>query len=531
MAISYQFLPWARRGLARAHQVSDNNASLPARPQVKVGLTLQARQDGIGAAAVSGSIDLSVYGPGDVIGIDPRLVVRTDPKPHITNFEPNYLAVIDFDPPDFPWMMTPAHADAQQRLRPWLALVVLRRGAVALPQLRPGAPLPAIALTAQQVGDELPDLADAALWAHAQAVSTRGPGDAAGLAGELRQYPERNISRLVCPRRLEPRTAYVACVVPAFEVGRLRGLGQAVAADAVLSPAWNHAAPTATELPVYYHWEFATGPVGDIETLARRIRTPDKYKSDTALLAQLDHIGELPVAVDGDHLLFEGAQPGRTVFEGALVSLDFQPAPPEAPVSLKLEAMLNSGQDLASAGSPKAGKLPTLAPPIYGEHPVRRHVVQRAQVNSRWLDQLNLQPRYRLAAGWGAEVVRQHQDEFMQAAWEQVGEVLAAERAFSLSRLAHDVLQAIERRHLAKLPDHRLMALLAPARARLKLAPVESLYGRIDAATLPAELFDGAMRRFTAPTRATLRMAQWRGRAVAQPDVAAQMKSLVALFA
>ena len=534
MAIAYQFLPWARRGLARAHRVPDGDGPLPARPLVKVGLTLQARQDGVGAAAVSGGIDLSVYGPGDVIGIDPRLVVRTDPQPNVRNFEPNYLAVIDFDPPDFPWMMTPARADAAQRLRPWLALVVLRRDALTLPRLLPGAPLPALSLSAAQVGDELPDLKDAALWAHAQALSTLAAndvGEVPGLAAELRQSPERNISRLVCPRRLEPSTAYVACVVPVFEVGRLRGLGQPVAADAVLSPAWRHDAPTAIALPVYYHWEFGTGPVGDIETLARRIKTPDKYKNDTVLMAQLDHIGELPVAVDGDHLLFEGAQPGQTIFEGALVSLDFAPQPPQAPVSLKLEAMLNSGQDLASAGTAKPAKVPTLAPPIYGEHPARRHTVQRGFVGTRWLDQLNLQPRYRLAAGWGAEVVRQNQDAFMQAAWEQVGEVLAAERAFSLSRLSRDVLQAIERRHLAKLPDHRLMALLAPARARLRLQPGESLYGRIDAATLPAELFDGAMRRFIAPTRQTLRMALWRTHQPALPNVAAQMQSLVAVFA
>ncbi|MDB5892794.1 MAG: hypothetical protein JWQ88_325 [Rhodoferax sp.] len=531
MAISYQFLPWARRGLARAHRTPDAGGPLPARAQVKVGLTLQARQDGSGAPAVSGGIDLSLYGPGDVIGIDPRLVVRTDPRPTVTNFEPNYLAVVDFDPPDFPWMMTPAHADAAQRLRPWLALVVLRRETVALPRLSPGAPLPALSLTAAQVGSDLPDLRDAALWAHAQMLTTRPAADVAGLVGELRQAPERNISRLVCPRRLAPRTAYLACVVPAFEVGRLRGLGQPVAADAVLTPAWQHDAPGDLQLPVYYHWEFATGPVGDIETLARRIRTPDKYRDDTALLAQLDHIGELPVAVDGDHLLFNGDRPGQTIFEGALVSLDFAPAPPDDAVTLKLEAMLNSGQDLAAAGSPKPAKVPTLSPPLYGEHPARRHTVQGGQVASRWLDQLNLQPRYRLAAGWGAEVVRQNQEDFMQAAWEQVGEVLAAERAFSLSRLSRDVLRAIEQRHLAKLPDHRLLAVLAPARARLKLQPGESLYGRIDAATLPAELFDGAMRRFASPNRQTLRMALWRGREAGLANVSAQMQALVAVFA
>ena len=29
---------------------------------------------------VSGNVDLTLYGPADIIGIDPRLVVRTDPE-------------------------------------------------------------------------------------------------------------------------------------------------------------------------------------------------------------------------------------------------------------------------------------------------------------------------------------------------------------------------------------------------------------------------------------------------------------------
>jgi hypothetical protein len=30
-----------------------------------------------------------LYGPGDVIGIDPQQVVRTDPRPQTSDFEPN----------------------------------------------------------------------------------------------------------------------------------------------------------------------------------------------------------------------------------------------------------------------------------------------------------------------------------------------------------------------------------------------------------------------------------------------------------
>lgn len=45
---------------------------------------------------------MRVYGPGDVTGIDPHQVVRTEPKRSTTDFEPNYFAGIEFDRPDFP---------------------------------------------------------------------------------------------------------------------------------------------------------------------------------------------------------------------------------------------------------------------------------------------------------------------------------------------------------------------------------------------------------------------------------------------
>lgn len=533
MSIPYRFMPWARRGLARAHRNADTpGGSLALHPKVSIGLSLQAKHDGDRVTAVSGNIDLTLYGPGDIIGIDPRLVIRTDPKPNVTNFEPNYLAVVDFDPPDFPWMLTPAGPNAQ-RLRPWLVLVVLDRATVATaPRLKPGQPLPSVTLSAAQVASELPDLEESWLWAHAQAVSDLRANNPSALAGELKQRPERNISRLVCPRRLQPRHSYVACVVPAFDAGRLRGLGQSTQGDSI-SPAWRLAEPTDLELPVYYHWEFSTGPVGDIETLARRLRTPDTYKNDQPLLAQLRNIGIQPVAVDGDRLLFTGVRPDRTVFEGAMVPLTFNPAPAsQHPLyAQNLQAMLNSGQALANQGTARADEVPTLSPPIYGEHPARRHSVNGAALGTHWLHDLSLQPRYRLAAGWGAEVVRQNQDAFMQDAWQQVGEVLAAERAFSLSRLARDVLKSFEKRHLAKLSDARLMALTAPARARIRVGEMESVFGRIANVTLPETLFDGAMRRLTSARRATFRMAQWRERDLAPASTMQQMTVLVNTFA
>jgi len=532
MTIPYRFMPWARRGLARAHQNADAiGAALAVRPQVKVGLTLQARREGQPAAAVSGTLDLTLYGPADIVGIDPTLIVRTDPKPNITNFEPNYCAIVDFDPPDFPWLLTPARANATDHLHPWLVLVVLDRARVALPALKGGRPLPSVTVGHADIATELPDLGESWLWAHTQAIADLAPADRGALATALNAAPAQNVSRLICPRRLKPGKNYIACVVPATDGGAARGLGKPVDV-ATLGPAWTNAQLDDAELPVYYHWTFSTGPVGDIETLARRIQTPAQYGGDADVIRQLRKIGEQPVAVDGDHLLFDGVDAGRTVFEGAMVPLDFVPDVADPGFAGKLEQILDAGQAQAGAGTLPGPAVPTLGPPVYGEFPAKRHTVGVANLASHWLDELNLQPRYRLAAGWGAEIVRQNQDEFMQAAWSQIGDVLAAERAFSMSRLSRDVLKRIESRHLSRLSPDRLLAVLAPAHARIKLAGNQSLFGRIGDATLPNELFDGAMRRLVSARRPLFRAAQWRNRAnVAQVSVTTQMRALVTRFA
>ena len=94
---------------------------------------------------------------------------RTEPAAESGDFEAIDLAAIEFDNPDLPWMFTPAAADAQGRLRPWMCLVVVRQTDGV--RLRPAAsePLPVLEIAAPaKLGEELPDLAESWAWAHAQ---------------------------------------------------------------------------------------------------------------------------------------------------------------------------------------------------------------------------------------------------------------------------------------------------------------------------------------------------------------------------
>ena len=518
MAISYQFLPWVRRGLSVALDTVDNLGNLPAHAEAHVGVTLAAPLAGEAIAPMP----VRLHGPGDVLAIDTSLVVRTDPRPHTTNYEPNYCPVIDFDPPDFPWMLTPARANADHRLRPWLVLVVLDVAKTGKPKLRGQASLPSVRIAAADVNSELPPLDESWSWAHAQVVSEAAPDDVAGIQHDLQDDPRSNVSRLICPRRLHPDRDYVACVVPAFEPGRLRGLGLAgdgsSAAMQTLAPAWNKPSAVDVVLPVYYHWEFSTGPAGDFEYLARRLRSPKKWKNDPGINALLSNIGTSPMAVDP---LIGG---GLTTMEGALVPIKYEPGSLSSPTHAgSLAAIVNT--PAAQVDNPVVDeadgtvKRIEVKPPIYGSWHAKQHNVAEAQQPSYWLAGLNLNPRYRGAAGFGAEVVRKNQEDYVDACWDQIGEIRAAEMKFNLTRLAIEAMRALKAKHFDRLPDERLLQLMGPALPRIEALTAQgkvvfkvngataSLGGQIDRSSLPAALVDSAMRRAVSPMRRGLRNA------------------------
>ena len=253
------FLPWVRQGAAADIRNPDS-----LRPDqdavVKLPVDLWINRNG-GTPDVS--VTAQLYGPGDVTGIDPQQVVRTEPRPMTSNFEPNLFPAIEFDRPDFPWLFTPLSEGANEQLRPWLVLVVVKKQDGVTLNSQPSAPLPVLAIkTPARPSEELPDLREAHAWVHAQ-VTVDATTD---VATALHSRPERTVSRLLCPRRLEPNTAYLACVVPAFAVGRDTGLG--LSQPAPTDP--TRTRPTANADPTSANAE--TGPGLD----------PYRYRRDAA---------------------------------------------------------------------------------------------------------------------------------------------------------------------------------------------------------------------------------------------------------
>ncbi len=218
---------------------------------------------------------VNVYGPADVTEIDPRQVIRAFPKadvaqrrgrrPRAHRVRPARPAVA-VHPGRARWQRSAGPLDHPGRGR-GASRHVRRTPRRRPPGLDPPRPAPA-ARRRLGLGARTGD-----------GRQGRRPGRLPTLEQRLSEgNAAHNLSRLVCPRRLDDYTAYVACVVPTFEVGRQAGLGLSTGDS--LAPAWGTAPDdfdsgdpaSMVELPVYYSWSFATGEEGNFESLAHKLQ-------------------------------------------------------------------------------------------------------------------------------------------------------------------------------------------------------------------------------------------------------------------
>lgn len=413
--------------------------------------------------------DTRLLGPGDVAGLAPGCVVRSEPAADATDVEPNYLASVEVTPAELPWVLTPARAN-EGRLRPWMVLVVLEKA---------GAPLaegPGLPFVDADIG-QLPDLRDSWGWAHVQWA----PGEGMGAGGGVQADPA--VARLVCPRRLAAGVTYRACLVPAFDTGVVAGLGPGVAAGPGASPrtspdvpqhkpAWNIDDTEPVRLPVYHEWSFTTGPAGDFEQLVTRLKPADPESLRVSAARPVDVRAPWP----GSTPLSDTAQ--TIGVQGALVPFSDPPEPTDAATSEvtgELDRRLRAQLDAPAQrllGAPPDDDTGSLAPPLYGA----RHVSQERLVDDpAWIGALNTSVANRIAAGLGAQYVRAQQEDLMAKAWEQVGAIREANRRHATVELTTAVTERMHERHVAPLEHGEVLALVAPAQARMRTSDSTTL--------------------------------------------------------
>jgi hypothetical protein len=315
------------------------------------------------------------------------------------------------------------------------------------------------------------DPARAAAWAHSQDDATGGGGT----------------SRLLCTRALRPGARCLAAVVPLHDAdGRAR---------------WTPGRHV-RGLPVLHHFRFTTNEAGTFEDLVVQLHP----------VPPPDGLGRVTLHANppgGDALVAPTT--------GALAPYD---APPRSPladptVPARLEALLEP-PPIPAVGAP-------LPPPDDGApippHPVlgapRWSAPFRSDATAPWVGEVDLDPRYRAAAGLGARAAVDWQERIATAAAARLG---GTHRAAALLRhLTAGV--ALARRAATRQPADPAarLAFLGPA---LPNVQVPGPGGPVDATThlcppdrpVPAALLSAAAGHLLRPSGAT-------AKATDEPDV------------
>lgn len=537
----YSFLPWMRQGIGSFIQEPDElghqggGQSGVLRATVPIDLTLNRGQGN----PFSFTQNVEVIGPGEILGIDKRNIVRMHPEPNTPTFTPNYLPFIEFYQDTFCWDYTPASHNGglgggnERRLRPWVALMVLKEDEFTFFE-NPSGPLPYFQLLVQH-SEAFPPETQSWAWAHVHVnvdlSTTQGgqdvnhlPQGMARLEAKMQSNPDFAVSRLVCPRRLEANTRYVAVVIPAFETGRLAGLGidpVTISGVETQMASWDvgngHAQLPQEALPnyfpIYHSWPFQTGPNGDFESLVRRLQS--RALDPTLGFRDMDVQADSPFGISGI------TTPPTLPFGGALKL----PVPPVDPWSgssrtdweRDLAELLNSNEHIKYSDpnfisfvqnpftNTPVDTDPVVTPPLYGRyHSIVRTLEPElggafpSTPANQWVRELNLDPRNRAAAGLGSLIVQENQDAFLQVAWDQLGEILKANAILRNSQLGVELITKFMDRHVTSGTASAYLLLASPLVKRV-LCGGTPIWRMIDDSYLTTSLIDPAFRKLLRP--------------------------------
>ncbi|KAA9338977.1 hypothetical protein [Adhaeribacter soli] len=452
---NYTFLPWVRKGLANyiSSSTSPSAPSSVPRPVVPVKINFEAQNSNEpNPVTPKPEVTAEILGPGDVLGINASAIINTRPKAEVQNFEPYLLAAIEFYEEDFPWRYTPFNPakNTTERLTPWLCLLVLEASEFTESLNESNARVVRVKTSA------LPNPNDIWAWAHVQVnkniAGTSGTGTSNNtesfLKGELKSNGDIAFSRIFSPRKMKEYTQYHAFLVPSFEAGRYAGLKVPIPSTVDLADlAWPDPAnppsnsPTEIDFPVYYNWSFKTGKNEDFEFLARQLKPTALPPTDADITVDVSHLGyeltvessetviKLPTAIElpGTNYVFKNqtrlsADPLNVVLNRSF--------------SYVLNNFINSK--------------PIVVPPAYGRYHANLTEFPPITQSSdpKWIHQTNLDLRYRAIASVGTKIVQQRQDEYSQRAWEQLKDVLEANRNLKYMQAALQATTSLRDQHL-----------------------------------------------------------------------------------
>jgi len=472
------FASLIRRGLAAGLQTPDAGAGGGPETRLKVEVDF-----GSGLAA---SADVPLIGPGDIVGLDSSVIVRTSPHPDDNDAEFDHFVLIEFDQADLLWRYSPAKEDAQGRLRPWINLVVLEEGEASLQAPSGTQKLPIVTTDVAN----LPDLSQSWAFAHTQ---LEGAGLSDGdIRSRIEGQPGLFVARLMSPRLLKAGTRYVACLVPTFMRGRIIGTGGTaddLSGVGSLTPAWDATSPSPVALPVYFSWRFQTGSVASFEELARLIQ-PRIVPKD---------VGRRDMDVQDPGLELPEAAASPLQVEGALQSiLAFREGRREWPETER-ETWTDALKEFLN--TPEIDGLRVVAPPLYAQWYAAESELDEprpAGTNPPWFSELNADPRSRVGGALGTTVIQNEAEALLASGWKQVGDIESINYQLKVLQLAREMLLALFSKNVTSGSTQDFLTLTSRLHSRVQ-CETATVCSEFDASLLGPDLFDPAWRKWARP--------------------------------
>lgn len=492
----YQFHPWARKGIAtnitEGDDLGSGSGTTVERAEVPVAVSLN--EHGL-------SKSFSLIGPGDIIGVNHQMIVRTAPLNWITDMEPNYLALIEFYDEDFLWRYTPA-APQGSKLRPWVFLLLLKDDEFDRTQRK--VPVPSITVKNK---DAFPPADESWLWGHMHSNADIPDSELSdyekfllSLNKTTNDDPDQVFCRLMSPRKMEPNTAYYAFLIPAFETGRLAGLEQPTLTTPAQMASWDNNGARG-EMPVYYEWFFRTGTNADFESLVKLLEP--RAMDPRVGIRDMDCSRPGFVRADNPALELPATSPAIIGLEGALkspstVSTVFPDPPAAKDFQVELEKIVNLPTTII--GKDDSGD-PIISLPLYGGKHAKRstnEVVLLDITKNTWVHDLNKDPRTRVPGGLGTLVVQKHQETYMRKAWAQVLKIIEANKRIKFTMFYMKAALMYTQKTFSQLPGATMLAISKPLLPRIMGSPT-TIFQQLQESRLPVAVFSGAFRRLVRP--------------------------------
>lgn len=503
---NYIYIPWIRQGVSNLISIQDELGATPTTPQnARVELTASVQLNGVSVSPKDkdgNTLNVSLVGPGDIKSISEDAILNIEPKPLSRDFESNYFPFIEFYEEDFPWRFTPLSPNASnnKKLRPWLALIVLSEDEYVFVPSKEGLPYVTIesGVDFQHIFHKAEDHY---AWAHVQYNPIVDPSTGGytneQILSDIKSDPDSAFSRIMCPRRLDPDTKYEAFLIPTFEIGRLGGLGRDFSTVDIQTPAWDVSLGTgATErdFPVYKHWEFSTDKSGDFENMVKNLEPIELENSK----------GGRPMDIQNTGVNISTSFSTEVKLEGALQPLDYTSMPwpsiseDDSSVSdtdyiSDLLDVVNIDFEYNNTGTVDD---PIVSPPKYGQWLRRQKQVISTSTSQKWFKDININPAYRSVAALGTKVVQRNQENYMERAWNQIGEVEAANQRIRQAELAKWVGESILRRNIKTDSDSRFLGKSSPLLTKIKEG-TDTILTAVDGSNLPKATLDAGFRKLT----------------------------------